>query len=383
MKIPVLEDLGDVSGKRVLVRADLNVPLEYDAIGNAIIADDFRIKSLLPTLQYLVDCGAIVTVCSHLGRPKGKFDAKYAMLPITKYLNEVMPSVRVMENLRFDAGEEANSPEFVQALIVDQDMYVNDAFGTAHRAHASIVGPPKFLPSAAGRLLAAEAGVLSDLLSSPERPFVAIIGGAKVSDKLALLEAMAPKVDVLLIGGAMAYTFLAAQGNKVGNSLFEQDRISSCVAILQSGAKVILPSDSVALSVDGSFGRGATTGTVENFGSDIPDGFRGLDIGPKSIAEFSKVISDAGTILWNGPMGVFEDSRFCEGTFSIARAVASSQAFSVVGGGDSAAAVEEAGLSDKVSHLSTGGGASLELLEKGDLPGLQALRNAPDLGAVV
>ncbi len=377
MDIPVLEDLGDVSGKRVFVRLDLNVPLSYDAHGNATIVDDFRIRASLPTLEYLVNAGAIVTVGSHLGRPNGVADSKYSLEPIAKYLSKVLPSVKLLENLRFNPGEEANDPALVQELIKDQDLYVNDAFGAAHRAHASIVGPPAYLPSAAGRLLAREVQVLSNLLSDPVAPFVAIIGGAKVSDKLALLEAMIPKVDTLLIGGAMAFTFLAAKGHSVGDSMFEKDKIASCSAILNSGAHLVLPSDFVALSSDGKFGRNAGTGTVKEFTADIPSGYRGLDIGDASIEEFSSIIAGAGTILWNGPMGVFEDARFNKGTFAIANAVASADAFTVVGGGDSAAAIEEAGLSQNISHLSTGGGASLELLEKGDLPGLKALRDAP------
>lgn len=380
MNVPVLEDLGDVSGKRVLVRSDLNVPFSYGSNGEAVIADDFRIRASLPTLEYLVSNGAIVTVCSHIGRPHGTFDPKYSMNPVVAYLKNVLPSVTLLENLRFNKGEEGNDPAFVQSLIKDQDLYVDDAFGAAHRSHASIVGPPAFLPSAAGRLLAREAQILSTLLENPKAPFVAVIGGAKVSDKLALLTAMAHKVDVLLIGGAMAFTFMAALGHKVGDSLFEPNKIASCKTILESGAKIFLPTDFVALASDAKFGKGEMLGEVVTFDRDIGDGFRGLDIGPNTVNEFSFEIAGAGTILWNGPMGVFEDSRFNKGTFAIAQAVASSAAFTVVGGGDSAAAVEVAGLAGHISHLSTGGGASLELLEKGDLPGLKALRDAPHLG---
>ncbi len=377
MNIPVLEDLGDLKNKNVLVRSDLNVPLRYDEHGNVTIADDFRIRASLPTVEWLLEQGAKVTLCSHIGRPKGKAQAKYSMAPVRQYIQAKYPSVSVMENLRFNPGEEGNDPGFVQELIAGQDAYVDDAFGASHRAHASIVGPPRFLPSAAGRLLAREFEVLAGLLEDPKRPFVAIIGGAKVSDKLALLEAMVSKVDKLLIGGAMAYTFMAAQGHRVGDSLFEPDRIESCRRILDSGASVLVPVDSKILASSERFGRGVIGAEALVQGGDVPDGYRGLDIGPETIALFQGAIAGAKTILWNGPMGVFEDQRFSEGTFSIARAVADSDAFSVVGGGDSAAAIDEAGLSSEISHLSTGGGASLELLEKGDLPGLAALRDAP------
>ena len=376
MNIPVLEDLGNVSGKNVLVRSDLNVPLSFDDAGTATIVDDFRIRASLPTLLWLLEHGAHVTVCSHIGRPKGKVNQKYSMVPVQQYMARRFPEVVVMENLRFNPGEEANSDDFVQELIKGQDAYVDDAFGASHRAHASIVGPPKYLPSAAGRLLEREVEVLSALLESPKRPFVAIIGGAKVSDKLALLESMAPKVDVLLIGGAMAYTFMVAQGFQVGDSLFEADRIESCKAILASDSQVLVPTDSVALPSEMKFGRGAGADNALVIEGDIAQGYRGLDIGPKTVERFKEVIAQAATILWNGPMGVFEDERFSTGTFAVANAVADSDAFSVVGGGDSAAAVEEAGLAAAIGHLSTGGGASLELLEKGDLPGLIALRGA-------
>ncbi len=375
-RIPVLEDLGKVKGKRVLVRSDLNVPLAYAEDGTATIVDDFRIRASLPTIEWLLAEGAKVTVCSHIGRPKGQVIEKYSMKPVRDHLRNLHPEVEVLENLRFDAGEEGNDPAFVAKLIEGQDAYVDDAFGASHRAHASIVGPPKFLPSAAGRLLAAEYEVLSGLLDEPVRPFVAIIGGAKVSDKLALIEAMLPKVDSLLIGGAMAYTFFAAQGLEVGDSLFEPDRVEACRRILEAGSKVLVPVDSAVLPSDAKFGRGESGPEPTLVSGSIPASHRGLDIGPATIELFSEVIASAATILWNGPMGVFEDPRLSKGTFAIARAVAGSRAFSVVGGGDSAAAVDEVGVADEISHLSTGGGASLELLEKGDLPGLAALREA-------
>ncbi|MDA8103269.1 MAG: phosphoglycerate kinase [Nitrospiraceae bacterium] len=379
-RIPVLEDLGKVKGKRVLVRSDLNVPLAYQEDGTATIVDDFRIRASLPTIEWLLDQGAEVTVCSHIGRPKGQVVEKYSMKPVRDYFRGLYPEVEVLENLRFDAGEEKNDPAFVARLIEGQEAYVDDAFGASHRAHASIVGPPKYLPSAAGRLLAKEYEVLSGLAEEPVRPFVAIIGGAKVSDKLALIEAMLPKVDSLLIGGAMTYTFFAAQGLEVGDSLFEPDRVEACRKILEAGSKVLVPVDSAVLPSEEKFGRGESGIEPTLVSGSIPVAHRGLDIGPATIKQFSEVIGAAATILWNGPMGVFEDPRLSKGTFAIARAVAGSRAYSVVGGGDSAAAVEEVGLAGEISHLSTGGGASLELLEKGDLPGLAALREAVNFG---
>lgn len=376
MNVPELEDLGDLSGKSVFLRADLNVPLTYGDDGSAEVADPFRIVSTFPTLEFLLNGGAKVTMASHLGRPKGQVVAKYSMEPVRRYIQERYEGVEVAENLRFDPREEANDDTFVKELISGHDLYVNDAFGASHRAHASIVGPPRYLPSAAGRLLAKEANVLGQLLTNPRRPFVAIIGGAKVSDKLALIESMLPKVDAILIGGAMSYTFLAALGHQVGDSLFEEDKVETCKRLLASSDKIHLPVDSVALDSSGSFGRGANGGQVVMVGRDIPAGYRGLDVGVETVVNYSAVIANAGTILWNGPMGVFEDERFSNGTFSVGRAVAASKGFSVIGGGDSAAAIEEAGLADQVSHLSTGGGASLELLEKGDLPGLKALRDS-------
>ncbi|KJF18241.1 phosphoglycerate kinase [Acidithrix ferrooxidans] len=375
MDIPQLEDLGDVSGKSVLVRSDLNVPLQYDDDLDASIIDPFRITSSLPTLDYLIKNGARVTVCSHLGRPKGVPDPRYLMAPVRNYLKAIYPEIEVMENVRFNKGEEANDPEFVQFLIAGQDLYVNDAFGVSHRSHASVVGPPKYLKSAAGRLLSKEVNVLSGLLEAPKGPFVAIIGGAKVSDKIALIRAIEPKVDKILIGGAMAFTFLAAMGHSVGDSLFEVDLVEECKALLAGSDTLVVPIDFLGLQSSIKFGRGESGADPVSLGEDVPSGFRGLDIGPKSIELFIAEINHAATILWNGPMGVFEDDRFSRGTLAIANAVAESGAFSVVGGGDSAAAIDAAGLAPRISHLSTGGGASLELLEKGDLPGLAALRH--------
>jgi phosphoglycerate kinase len=362
--IPELEDLPPVAGKRVLLRADFNVPLD-----GGRITDDFRIRAALPTIEWLRDRGAHVVACSHLGRPKGHPDPRWSMAPVAARLAELAPEVELLENLRFDPGEEANAPEFVARLIRDADAYVDDAFGAAHRAHASVVGPPRTLPSAAGRLLAKEVEVLLDLRENPKRPFVAVLGGAKVSDKLGVIEALLTMVDTLMIGGGMCFTFLAAQGHPIGDSLCEPDQIETCRRLLGGAKPIHLPVDVVAL------GPG---NRVEALGVAIPAGWKGLDIGPGTAAAFSDVVMDARTVLWNGPMGMFEDPRFAAGTRTLAEAMAHTSAFTVVGGGDSAAALAQFGLQDQISHVSTGGGASLELLECGDLPGLAALRAAPN-----
>ncbi|MBV8385648.1 MAG: phosphoglycerate kinase [Acidimicrobiia bacterium] len=361
--LPLLEDLPDPSGKRVLLRADFNVPLH-----DGQIEDDLRIRAALPTIQWLQEHGAEVTACSHLGRPKGKPDPKYSMDPVRERLAELAPGVELLENLRFDPGEEANDPAFADRLVEGQDLYVDDAFGAAHRAHASIVGPPARLPSAAGRLLAKEVEVLGGLLDKPRKPFVTVLGGAKVSDKLGVIDALLKRVDRLVIGGGMCFTFLLAQGHSVGDSLLEKDRVDDCRRLLETaGDKIVLPSDIVALS---------PADERRTAGIDLPDGWKGLDIGPGSAAEFSDEVTGAGTVLWNGPMGMFEDDRFAAGTRALAQAVADSPAFTVIGGGDSAAAVRKFGVADEVDWVSTGGGASLEFLEQGDLPGLEALRKA-------
>jgi len=365
--LPVLEDLGDLAGKRVLVRTDFNVPMEGPGHERRIV-DDFRVRAALPTLRYLVDHGATVVCASHLGRPDGAPVDKYSMEPVRRRLAELAPGVEVMENLRFDPGEEACDDAFVRRLVAGFDLFVNDAFGAAHRPHASIVGPPRTLPSAAGRLLQREVEVLDGLLRRPRRPFVAVLGGAKVSDKLGVLRALASRVDALVIGGGMCFTFLAALGRPIGDSLCEAERIPECRAILDGPTVVHLPEDLTGLGPDGEFAT---------FGTRLPDGARGLDIGPGSAAAFSDVVMEAGTVFWNGPMGMFEDPRFAAGTRTVAEAVATTRAFTVVGGGDSAAALARFGLDDQVDHVSTGGGASLEFLEQGDLPGLAALRKAP------
>ncbi|WP_255566397.1 phosphoglycerate kinase [Iamia sp. SCSIO 61187] len=371
--VPRLEDLeaalGGLDGKRILVRADLNVPLR-----DGQITDDLRIRAALPTLRWLTERGAHVTACSHLGRPKGAPTPESDIEPVRARLGELIGGVEVLDNLRWDAGETANDPAFVERLVAGQDGYVNDAFGASHRSHASIVGPPQHLPSAAGRLLAEEVDVLLGCRTNPRRPFVGILGGAKVSDKLGVIGALLDVCDSLIIGGGMCFTFLAAQGHQVGSSLLEEDQVDRCRELLDSGAPLHLPSDITALGPGGKIGDPAAGGDVRQMGRDLPDGWMGLDIGPGTAAEFSDVILDARQVLWNGPMGVFEDPRFAAGTRTVAEAVAECRGFTVVGGGDSAAAVAQFDLADRIDHISTGGGASLELLEQGDLPGLEALR---------
>jgi phosphoglycerate kinase len=372
-EIPTLEDLeqqlGSLDGKRILVRTDFNVPLEGDP---PRITDDFRIRAALPTLQWLQERGARVVAASHLGRPKGKPDPKYSMDPVRVRLAELAPGVELIENLRFDAGEEGNDPAFAASLVEGVDGYVNDAFGASHRAHASIVGPPQAVPSAMGRLLQREVEVLLELRRKPRRPFVAVLGGAKVSDKLGVIEALLDTVDALAIGGAMCFTFFASRGLPIGDSLWEPDEVETCRRLLSiAEQRIHLPTDIVGLTAGGE---------VATFGTRLPDGAKGLDIGPGTAAEFGDIVMDARTVFWNGPMGMFEDERFAAGTRAVAQAVADTKAFTVVGGGDSAAALAEFGLDDDVDHVSTGGGASLELLELGDLPGLRALREGRDHG---
>jgi phosphoglycerate kinase len=359
-RLPLLEDLPPIDGRRVLVRTDFNVPLD-----GGRITDDFRIRAALPTIAWLQERGATVVCASHLGRPKGQPNPKYSMEPVRERLAELAPGAELLENLRFDLGEEGNDPAFVARLVEGMDAYVDDAFGAAHRAHASIVGPPRTLPSAAGRLLAREVEVLTGLRERPRRRFVAVLGGAKVSDKLGVIDSLLEVVDALVIGGGMCFTFLAARGNPIGDSLCEEDQIERCRELLDGPKPIHLPEDIVGLD---------PSGQVANYGVRLPAGAKGLDIGPGSAAAFADVILDAGTVFWNGPMGMFEDERFAAGTRTVAQAMADTKAFTVVGGGDSAAALAQFKLDDEVDHVSTGGGASLELLENGDLPGLQALR---------
>jgi phosphoglycerate kinase len=363
----------------VLLRVDFNVPLfRSDDDGMvAEIEDDFRVRAALPTIDWLTSRGAFVSACTHLGRPHGS-DPRYSVAPVRELLAKIAPGVSLLENLRFDPGEESNDPSFVDRLVDEFDCYVNDAFGASHRVHASIVGPPGRVPSAAGRLVQREVEVLGQLLTNPRRPFVAVVGGAKVADKLGVLSSLLARVDQLIVGGGMAFTFLVAQGRAVGASLVDANLIDDCRQLLRvAGDRVLLPTDVLALDPDGEPGPGTSgSGEVRGFDGDIPGGWQALDIGPVTAQAFAEAIRGAGTLFWNGPMGVFEDARFAAGTRAVAEAVASCDGFTVVGGGDSAAAVDELGLAARVDFVSTGGGAALELLEHGDLPGLVALRSA-------
>ncbi|KOX07803.1 phosphoglycerate kinase [Micromonospora sp. NRRL B-16802] len=386
-----------VSGRRVLVRADLNVPLDKQT---GDITDDGRIRAVLPTLGALVEAGAKVVVCSHLGRPKGKPDAQFSLRPVAGRLGELLGApvhfatdtvgdsarstveglvdgqVALLENLRFNAGEtskdEAERGAFADQLAAFGDAYVDDAFGAVHRKHASVYDVPARLPHVAGRLVLREVEVLSKLTSEPERPYVVVLGGSKVSDKLAVIEALLPTVDRLLIGGGMCFTFLKAQGLEVGTSLLEEDMVETCRNLLErSSGKIMLPVDVV---VADAFAPDAAHDTVRVDG--IPSHRLGLDVGPETVAGFSAALSQAKTIFWNGPMGVFEMAAFAAGTRGIAEAITKADAFSVVGGGDSAAAVRALGLDESsFNHISTGGGASLEYLEGKALPGIAALEN--------
>jgi phosphoglycerate kinase len=372
--LPSYERWGSLVGKRVLVRVDFNTPVaEID--GRLEVTDDFRIRTAVPLFAELLSRGATVVACTHFGRPKGVVVAKYSVEPVRRRLLELCPGVTLMENLRFNPGEEANDPVFGASLVEGFDYYINEAFSASHRAHASIMIPPTLLASAAGPNLAREVDTITSLLERPERPFVAIIGGAKVADKLAITKVLCAKADTVIVGGGMAYTFQASQGRTIGSSLFDASYLEQCAQLLAAG-NVEIPSDALGLASGGDFGSGGTDPAL-SFGPDIPDGFVGLDIGPASIGAFEEVIAKAATILWNGPMGVFEDPRFAGGTEAVARAVAKSAAISVVGGGDSVAALQQFGLEGDVSFVSTGGGASLELVELGDLPGLKALRESP------
>jgi phosphoglycerate kinase len=387
--VPRLEDLPRLSGRRVLLRADFNVPVR-----DGVITDDLRIRAALPTIQWLRDQGAAVVACSHFGRPKGAPDPQYSLAPVAARLAELLDcdvplapevigfkadamaaslaggEVMLLENLRFHPGEATDDPAFAVSLCAPVDVYVNDAFGASHRAHASIVGPPRVLPSAGGRLLAREVEVLSAMLDAPKHPFVAVLGGAKVSDKLGVIDALLERCDTILVGGAMAFTFLAAQGHGIGGSLVEPDRIDDCRRLLDTG-RVQVPVDVVIAQ---EITETAPTRIVGAAG--IGDAWLGLDVGPETAAIFSDAIAEARMVLWNGPMGVFELAPFASGTKAIATAVADCSGFTIIGGGDSAAAIRQFGLAAEVDHVSTGGGAALELIEQGDLPGLVALRES-------
>jgi phosphoglycerate kinase len=384
-----------VSGRRVLVRADLNVPLDGDRI-----TDDGRIRAVLPTLDKLRTAGARVVVCSHLGRPKGAPEPKYSLAPVAARLRELLSAevafatdtvgdsarstvdgvadggLALLENLRFNPGETskdaAEREAFARQLAGFADAYVDDAFGAVHRKHASVYDVAQLLPHFAGGLVLREVEVLRRLTGEPDRPYVVVLGGSKVSDKLAVIEALLPKVDTLLVGGGMCFTFLKAQGYPVGASLLEQDMVDTCRDLLaRAGDRIVLPSDIV---VADKFAADAATDTVG--ATEIPEGWLGLDIGPSTVAGFAGALSGARTVFWNGPMGVFEMAPFAAGTRGVAEAITKVDGFSVVGGGDSAAAVRTLGLDENAfGHISTGGGASLEYLEGKTLPGLAALEN--------
>lgn len=382
-----IKDL-DVKNKRVLVRVDFNVPLQSGAV-----TDDTRIQAALPTINYLLENNAAVILCSHLGRPKGVRKPEFSLKPAADHLASLlnksiafMPDcigeeieqaaallkpgeIMVLENTRFHPGEKKNAPEMARQLANLADVYINDAFGSAHRAHASTTGVTEYLPAAAGFLLEKEIKYLGEVVAGPKRPFIAIIGGAKISDKIGVIRSLLKKADKVLIGGGMANTFFKAQGVEVADSLIEEDALDTAKALLaDTGGKLILPVDMVLAD---DFSADASQQTLPV--GDVPAGWRILDVGPETVKVFADSLKDAGTVVWNGPMGVFEFSEFAKGTFGVAEAVASSGATTIVGGGDSVAAIKQSGLADKITHISTGGGAFLEMLEGKTLPGLAAL----------
>jgi len=380
----------DVKGKKVLVRVDFNVPLTETGVG-----DDTRIRAALPTIQYLLEGGAAVILCSHLGRPKGGPEAKYSLKPVADHLSSLLGKpvnfasdcigpeaaaaakalktgeVLVLENTRFHAEEEKNDPGMAEQLASLAALFVNDAFGSAHRAHASTEGVTRFLPGVAGFLLEKEIKYLGQAIADPKQPFVAIMGGAKISDKIGVIKNLLVKADAILIGGGMANTFFKAQGLAMADSLVEDDSLEIARALLKdSGGKIHLPVDMVLAD---KFEAEAASKTLP--AGDVPDGWRVLDIGPETVNAYAQVIRAAGTVVWNGPMGVFEFPRFAEGTYGVAKAVAASSAVSIIGGGESVAAIQQSGLADQITHISTGGGASLEMLEGLELPGVAALQD--------
>ncbi|GAE88155.1 phosphoglycerate kinase [Acetivibrio straminisolvens JCM 21531] len=391
MNKKTIEDV-DVKGKKVIVRVDFNVPLDE----NRKITDDKRIVGALPTIKYLVDNGAKTILVSHLGRPKEGFEEKYSMAPTAVRLGELLGKevimakdvigpdakakaaalkdgeVLMLENVRFHKEETKNDPAFAKELASMAEIYVNDAFGTAHRAHASTAGLADYLPAVCGYLIQKEIDFMGKALSNPERPFVAILGGAKVSDKIGVIENLIDKVDTLIIGGGMAYTFFKAKGYSIGTSLCEDDKVELAKSLMDKaeskGVKLLLPVDNI---VGKEFKDDTERQTVPS--NQIPDGWMGMDIGEQTVKLYSEAIKNAKTVVWNGPMGVFEFSNFANGTKEVARAVADSGAISIIGGGDSAAAVEQLGFADKITHISTGGGASLEFLEGKVLPGIDVL----------
>ncbi len=391
-----IEDVA-VKGRRVLVRCDFNVPIK-----DGKITSDKRIVEALPTIRYLLDHGAKVILCSHMGKPKGQINPKYSLAPVAARLGELLGQpvaltadivgedakakiaalaegqAVLLENVRFDAREEKNDPEFAKELAALAEIYVNDAFGTAHRAHASTAGVAAYLPAVCGYLIQKEIGIMGKALSNPERPFVAILGGAKVSDKLNVINNLLTKVDTLIIGGGMAYTFLAAKGYTVGTSLLDSEKIDYCRDMMkkaeEKGVKLLLPVDT---TITASFPDPIDAKIdVEIVPSDkIPADRMGLDIGPKTMELYANAAKEAKTVVWNGPMGVFENPILAKGTIAVARALAESDAVTIVGGGDSAAACEQLGFAGKITHISTGGGASLEFLEGLELPGIACLED--------
>jgi len=385
-----VEDI-EVSGKRVLVRCDFNVKME-----NGVITSDKRIVASLPTIKYLIEKGAKVILCSHLGRPKGEFNPEFSMAPVaeclSKYLGQEVKlakdvvgesaqsiaaslkdgEVMLLENVRFEPGETKNDPELSKKFAALADVYVNDAFGSAHRAHSSTAGVADYLPSAVGYLIQKEIKFIGGALENPVRPLVAILGGAKVSDKIGVITNLIEKCDTVIIGGGMAYTFFAAQGYSIGTSLLDKDNIENAKAMIakakEKGVNFLLPVDNV---IADKYAEDAQYMTI--YSDSIPDGWMGLDIGPVTSELYAKSIKNAGTVIWNGPMGVSEWEHFANGTISVAKGIAESNAISIIGGGDSAAAVKKLGFADKMSHISTGGGASLEYLEGKELPGIACI----------
>ena len=381
----------EVAGKKVLVRCDFNVPLK-----EGVITNDKRIVAALPTIKYLKENGAKVILCSHLGRPKGEWLPEFSLAPVAKRLSELLEcevrmskdvigedakdisatlkdgEVALLENVRYYKEETKNVPEFAKELASLAEIFVNDAFGTAHRAHASTTGVADYIPAVCGFLIQKEIEVMGKALDNPVRPFVAVLGGAKVSDKIGVITNLLEKVDTLIVGGAMAYTFLKAEGHNVGISLCEEDKLELASELLakakEKGVSLLLPVDHVAAD---KFDENAEPVLVE--GKDIPEGLMGMDIGPKSVELFKDAVKNAKTVIWNGPMGVFEFKNFAGGTFAVAEAIAETDCISIIGGGDSVAAVTKLGFADKMTHISTGGGASLEFLEGLELPGIAAL----------
>ena len=385
----------DVNGKKVLVRCDFNVPIDSET---GKITDNRRIRAALPTIQYLLDHNAKVILCSHLGRPKGEFNQKYSLKPVAEELSRLLNrdvklakdvigesakeltsnmregDIVLLENVRFHKEEEQNDPEYSKALASMAEIYVNDAFGTAHRAHSSTTGVADYLPAVSGFLIEKELEFLGGALENPKHPFVAILGGAKVSDKIGVIENLLDKVDTLIIGGGMAYTFYKAQGHHTGTSICEEDKLDLARSILekakQKGVELLLPVDNHVSSEYSNNGEEKIVNSTE-----IPDGFMGLDIGPKTIEKFEEAVKDAKTVIWNGPLGVCEFDKFATGTKAVATMLSRIDATTIIGGGDSAAAIEKLGLADKMTHISTGGGASLEFLEGKILPGIDCLEN--------